>query len=262
MFLTQCAEQPFICSSSLVRSNAHWSRRQNQQLQFVAYQKAHLQKLDMQHWIGLRRAEGRPACKENLQTLTRAWAEFKNHHQHQNKALSCSISVTHVTLEIAGTVEMLTKRQQGSLQEKSNKIMCKGLQTASGSRIWPYCGHPVYILRVLRAGTKVTSGRFWSWLLLWRNFCRCLSSWRFFFSCLCCSFLCLLDTWAWGKYFGTTIWFELCFPVNPKINRWLIYLGFLHIRAPSWLFVLTAVSCCCFAGWAGSWGALALAGLI
>lgn len=67
-----------------------------------------------------------------------------------------------------------------------------------------YFGHaPVYILRVLRAGTKVTaSGRFWfwSWLpLLWRNFCRCLSSWRFFFSCRCCSFLCLLDTWEWGK---------------------------------------------------------------
>lgn len=99
--------------------------------------------------------------------------------------------------------------------------MCKGLQTASASSIWPYCGHPsVYILRVLRAGTKVTSGRFWSWLLLWRNFCRCLSSWRFFFSCLCCSFLCLLDIWEWGKYFGTIIWFELCFPVNPKINRW------------------------------------------
>lgn len=65
-------------------------------------------------------------------------------------------------------------------------------------------GHAVvYILRVLRAGTKVTaSGRFWFWSwppLLWRNFCRCLSSWRFFFSCRCCSFLCLLDTWEWTK---------------------------------------------------------------
>lgn len=62
-----------------------------------------------------------------------------------------------------------------------------------------YFGHvPVYILRVLKAGTKVTaSGRFWSWLpLLWRYFCLCLSSWRFFFSCRCCSFLCLLDTWG------------------------------------------------------------------
>lgn len=61
-------------------------------------------------------------------------------------------------------------------------------------------GHaPVYILRVLRAGTKVTeSGRFWFWSwppLLWRTFCRCLSSWRFFFSCRCCSFFCLLDVW-------------------------------------------------------------------
>lgn len=75
-------------------------------------------------------------------------------------------------------------------------------------------GHaPVYILRVLRAGTNVTaSDRFWFWSwppLLWRNFCRCLSSWRFFFSCRCCSFLCLLDTWEWGtqKWIGknTTI---------------------------------------------------------
>lgn len=82
--------------------------------------------------------------------------------------------------------------------------LCRSRQPPVATVAVRYFGHaPVYILRVLRAGTKVTaSGRFWfwSWLpLLWRNFCRCLSSWRFFFSCRSCSFLCLLDTWKWGK---------------------------------------------------------------
>lgn len=73
--------------------------------------------------------------------------------------------------------------------------MCKTILTESLGSIRPHCGCGlVYILRVFRAGTKVTSGRFWSWFLLWITFCRCLSSWRFFFSCLCCSFLCLFDT--------------------------------------------------------------------
>lgn len=62
--------------------------------------------------------------------------------------------------------------------------------------IWP-CS--VYILSVFRAGTRVTgSERFWFWSgvpLLWRTFCRCLSSCRFFFSKRCCSFLCLFEAW-------------------------------------------------------------------
>lgn len=78
--------------------------------------------------------------------------------------------------------------------------MCKTILTESLGSIRPHCGCGlVYILRVFRAGTKVTSGRFWSWFLLWMTFCRCLSSWRFFFSCLCCSFLCLFDTYGMKK---------------------------------------------------------------
>lgn len=40
-----------------------------------------------------------------------------------------------------------------------------------------------------------------------------------------------------------------------------VYLWFLYIAGLCWLFLVTAVCGCSFAGWAGSWDALALAGL-
>lgn len=39
-------------------------------------------------------------------------------------------------------------------------------------------------------------------LLLARNFCRCRSSWRRFFSCRCCSFFCLVDICRTRKSYG------------------------------------------------------------
>lgn len=111
----------------------------------------------------------------------------------ENHALPFSLQLSHSShTQVCRHLLTINKDTMGfssgeKQNEKSssdlNRTMCKTLETASATsksrntRLF-LAMLPVYILRVLSAGTKVTaSGRFWSGLpLLWRNFCRCLSS--------------------------------------------------------------------------------------
>lgn len=196
-----------ICGNSKKKSSAAWD-----------YLHGCHEKPDVQHRKGLGSVVGRPSLRSFYIQQHPPGIE-----QSQNPTKTLKVMFVH-----SPSFTTFTHLTHTSLQaplyrlQRNYRVLFRKRHQLWQNQIWlcaKLCGQrqppvarvavgifghaPVYILRVLRAGTKVTaSGRFWfwSWLpLLWRNFCRCLSSWRFFFSCRCCSFLCLLDTWEWRK---------------------------------------------------------------